>query len=222
MLRSILLTLFLAFGAVEAGAQITVSPNEVTVYSQGATSVLLTYGNLGTRRPVESTWCGALIPATPDVGMKCDPAVIFGRLPLRYNQSTLSGNNSYTDIMSVTPSVARRAYLDAAGGSNGSFFYVRRFAVPGGGGPDEYVAITLRLGGNGAAVPFSITNVRLLWDGGNKTVPFVKPDEALPRITAEIFYTGSGRLVGSTSLRDVSASSVTSMPAALSSGRVSS
>src|ERR1700752_2557195 len=196
MLRSILLTLFLAFGAVEAGAQITVSPNEVTVYSQGATSVLLTYGNLGTRRPVESTWCGALIPATPDVGMKCDPAVIFGRLPLRYNQSTLSGNNSYTDIMSVTPSVARRAYLDAAGGSNGSFFYVRRFAVPGGGGPDEYVAITLRLGGNGAAVPFSITNVRLLWDGGNKTVPFVKPDEALPRITAEIFYTGSGRLVG--------------------------
>jgi hypothetical protein len=45
-------------------------------------------------------------------------------------------------------------------------------------------------------VPFSITNVRLLWDGGNKTVPFVKAGEVLPRITAEIFYTGSGRLIG--------------------------
>src|SRR6185436_5352192 len=76
-----------------------------------------------------------------------------------------------------------------------TFYYVRRFSSAS-GGPDEYVPVTLRLGGNGAAVPFSITNVRLLWDGGNKTVPFVKSGENLPRITAEIFYTGSGRLIG--------------------------
>ena len=191
---TIALAMLLA-GAAPAAAQITVSPSETTVYSQGATSVLLTFGNLGARRPAESTWCGALIPATPDIGMKCDPSVIFGRLPLRYNQSRLSGANAYTDIMSVTPSVARRAYLDAAKGSTSTFYYVRRFVLPT-GGPDEYVPVTLRLGGNGAAVPFSITNVRLLWDGGNKTVPFVKSGEALPRITAEIFYTGSGRLIG--------------------------
>jgi hypothetical protein len=176
-------------------AQITVSPAEATVYSQGATSVFLTFGNLGNRRPVESTWCGAVVAAAPDLGFKCDPSVIFGRLPVRYNQSSLSGNNAYTDIMSVTPSVARRAYLDAARGSASTFYYVRRFTSAS-GGPDEYVPVTLRLGGNGAAVPFSITNVRLLWDGGNKTVPFVKSGETLPRITAEIFYTGSGRLIG--------------------------
>lgn len=185
----------LSIFAIDAAAQITVSPSETTVYSQGATSVLLTFGNLGARRPVEATWCGALVPAAPDLGFKCDPSVIFGRLPVRYNQSTLSGTNAYTDIMSVTPSVARRAYLDAARGSTATFFYVRRFVLPA-GGPDEYVPVTLRLGGNGAAVPFSITNVRLLWDGGNKTVPFVKSGETLPRITAEIFYTGSGRLIG--------------------------
>ncbi len=178
-----------------AAAQISVSPSETTVYSQGATSVFLTFGNLGNRRPVESTWCGAIVPAAPDLGFKCDPSVIFGRLPLRYNQSRLSGDNAYTDIMSVTPSVARRAYLDAARGTRSTFYYVRRF-VSSSGGPDEYAPVTLRLGGNGAAVPFSITNVRLLWDGGNKTVPFVKSGETLPRITAEIFYTGSGRLVG--------------------------
>src|SRR3989440_441396 len=191
----IALALFAACTAPAAAQTVTVSPSETTVYSQGATSVLLTYGNLGARSPAESTWCGALVSASPDIGMKCDPNVIFGRLPVRYNQSRLSGKNAYTDIMSVTPSVARRAYLDAAHGATGTFFYVRRFILAT-GGPDEYVPVTLRLGGNGAAVPFSITNVRLLWDGGNKTVPFVKSGEALPHITAEIIYTGSGRLVG--------------------------
>src|SRR6185369_10496714 len=196
MMRYIFLLVIFCGAVTGANAQITVSPSETTVYSQGATTVLLTFGNLGARRPVESTWCGALVSAAPDIGMKCDESVIFGRLPVRYDQSRLSGTNAYTDIMSVTPSVARRAYLDAAGGANSSFFYVRRFALPNGGGPDEYVPVTLRLGGNGAAIPFSITNVRLLWDGGEKTVPFIKSGEALPRITAEIFYTGSARLIG--------------------------
>lgn len=195
MNKYLLVLMLLCAGVAPAAAQITVSPTETTVYSQGATSVLLTFGNLGNRLPVEATFCGALVPAAPDIGFKCDPSVIFGRLPIRYNQSQLSGNNAYTDIMSVTPSVARRAYLDAARGSRSTFFYVRRFVLPI-GGPDEYVPVTLRLGGNGAAVPFSITNVRLLWDGGNKTVPFVKSGEVLPRITAEIFYTGTGRLIG--------------------------
>ena len=111
------LALCCMFGVV-ANGQITVSPSETTVYSQGATSVLLTFGNLGSRRPVESTWCGAIVSAAPDLGLKCDPVTIFGRLPVRYNQSTLSGTNAYTDIMSVTPSVSRRAYLEAARGAN--------------------------------------------------------------------------------------------------------
>jgi hypothetical protein len=195
MYRLILLIGLLAIWTTVGVAQIAVSPSEATVYSQGATSVLLTFGNLGSRLPAESTWCGALVSAAPDIGMKCDPSVIFGRLPVRYNQSRLSGSNAYTDIMSVTPSVARRAYLDAARGSTATFFYVRRFVLPA-GGPDEYVAVTLRLGGNGAAIPFSITNVRLLWDGGEKTVPFIRSGETLPRITAEVFYTGSARLMG--------------------------
>lgn len=182
-------------GALASAQTITVSPSEATVYSQGATSVFLTFGNLGNRRPVEATFCGALVAAAPDIGMKCDPATIFGRLPLRYNQARLSGTSAYTDIMSVTPSVARRAYLDAARGATATFYYVRRFTNIS-GGADEFVPVTLRLAGNGAGVPFSLTNVRLLWDGGNKTIPFVKSGERLPRITAEIFYTGTGRLIG--------------------------
>jgi hypothetical protein len=96
--------------------------------------------------------------------------------------------------MSIPASVARRAYIDAAGGAEATFFYVRRF-VSTTGGPDEFVPVTIRLSGNGAAVPFSITNVKLTW-GVDKPVILVKPDEKLPKIEAEIFYTGTGRLVG--------------------------
>lgn len=193
-------TLFLALiliglsSASTLAQTVSVSPNSVNAYSQGATSVLLTFGGVINLRPVEATWCGALIPAAPDFGFRCDPATIFGRLPLRYNQSTLSGNNAYTDIMSITPQIARRAYLDAVRGNTSTFFYVRRF-VSTVGGPDEFVPVTIRLTGNGAGVPLSLTEVKLTW-GVGKPVLFVKTGESLPRVQAEITYTGSGRLKG--------------------------
>jgi hypothetical protein len=174
--------------------QVAVTPNNVTAYSQGATSVYLTFSNVVNLNPAESVWCGAIIPATPNIGFQCDPATIFGTLPARYNQSKLV-NNRYTDIMSITPTVARRAYTDAVNGNNSQFFYVRRFSSTI-GGLDQYVAVTIRLSGNGAGVPFSLTAVKLLWQDGTKVVPFIKPDEALPKITAEIRYTGTGRLKG--------------------------
>ncbi len=192
-----LFSIFLVFLCVETvcAQNVTVSPTSATVYSQGATSVFLTFSNAANLRPVSGTFCGDIIPATPDLGFRCDPATIFGSLPVRYDQSRTSGASNYTDVMSVPPSVARRAYQDAVQGK-GTFFYVRRFVRTDGPGPDEYVVVTLRLSGNGASTSFSLTNVKLLWDGGRKTVPFVKSDEPLPSITAEITYTGTGRLVG--------------------------
>ena len=180
--------------AVSAAQQIKVSPDNVTAYSQGATTVFLTYGGVTNKRPVDACWCGDIIPATPDAGFKCNPASIFGCLPVRYNQSALSGNSAYTDIMSIPPSVARRAYVDATKGNQATFFYVRRFASTN-GGPDEYVPLTIRLGGNGAAVPFSLTDVKLSW-GVDKPILFVKGGEKLPQPAAEITYTGTGRLKG--------------------------
>ena len=173
---------------------VSVSPGDVNAYSQGATSVLLTFGGVGNKRAAEASFCGALISAAPDIGFKCDPTTIFGRLPARYDQSTPSGASAYTDIMSITPQVARRAYLDAARGNDSTFFYVRRF-INTSGGLDEYVPVTIRLSGNGARVPLSLTEVKLTW-GVGKPVLFVKPTEKLPRIQAEITYTGTGRLKG--------------------------
>ena len=53
-------------------------PNGVNVSSQGATTVFITFGGLNDQVPVEATWCGELIPAAPDLGLKCDPATVFG------------------------------------------------------------------------------------------------------------------------------------------------
>ncbi len=189
-----LLSILFVLAVNAAGQTVQVSPSSVNAYSQGATSVLLTYGGVINKQPVESTWCGALIPAAPGIGLTCDPATIFGRLPVRYNQSRLSANNSYTDIMSITPQIARRAYLDAVNGEASTFFYVRRF-VSTIGGPDEFVPVTIRLSGNGAGVPLSLTEVKLTW-GVGKPILFVKTGEKLPRVAAEITYTGSGRLIG--------------------------
>lgn len=194
-MKNIILTaIFTLILTATTFAQVAVSPSSVTAYSQGATSVNLTFSNVVNVTPVESVWCGAIIPATPNIGFKCDPATIFGTLPARYNQAKLI-NNRYTDIMSITPTVARRAYADAVNGNNSQFYYVRHF-ISTVGGLDEYVPVTIRLSGNGAGVPFSLTGVKLQWQDGIKVVPFIKPDEDLPKITAEIRYTGTGRLKG--------------------------
>ncbi|MEW6210058.1 MAG: hypothetical protein AB1631_16950, partial [Acidobacteriota bacterium] len=194
MKRFIPLILFFFFAPVAAAQNIRVTPSTVNAYSQGATTVYLTFTGVVNKRPVDACWCGDLISAAPDIGMKCDPATVFGCLPVRYDQSRLGGNSTYTDIMSIPASVARRAYADAASGAEATFFYVRRF-VSLTGGPDEFVPVTIRLSGNGAAVSFSITDVNLVW-GVNKPVLLVKADEKLPRIEAEIKYTGAGRLKG--------------------------
>lgn len=192
-----ILFIFLFFISLIASAQaqeIRVSPSSVNAYSQGATSALLTYSGVKNKQAVESCWCSEVVSAAPDLGVKCNQATILGCLPTRYNRGQLSSNSSYTDVMSIPPSVARRAYVDAAKGNTATFFYVRRFASTT-GGPDEYVPVTIRLSGNGAGVPFSITNVNLKF-AVDKPVLLLKSDEKIPQIHAEVTYTGTGRLKG--------------------------
>ena len=177
-----------------AYAQIRVHPTGVNVNMNGATTAFLTFGGLGTFRTVEAQWCGELISAAPDVGLKCDPSTVFGRLPIRLDQSRLSGTNGFTDIMSIPPSVARRAYQAAAAGQNSSFFYVRRFRSAA-GGADQYVAVTCRLAGGGARVPFSLVDVAVKFDV-ETPILFLKPGEAAAPLSARILYTGTGRLKG--------------------------
>lgn len=195
LLRSVctLGTLAAAGGALPA--QVTVSPTGVNVASQGATTVFLTFGGIGADlAPAEALWCGALLDARPDIGLRCDPATLFGRLPIRFELARASGSGALTDIMTVPASVARRAYQAAAAGERADFFYVRRF-VSRSGGRDVYVAVTCRLTGGGATSPLSLVDVRLAFE---VETPVAVLDAAAPAPAwfAEIAYTGTGRLQG--------------------------
>ena len=194
MRRSALTLLFLGL-AYPATAQIRVDPLGVNVNAQGATTVFLTFGGLRPdQTPVEAFWCGELVPApAPAIGMQCDPATLFGQLPLRYDRSLVQGP-AFSDVMSIPPSVSRRAYQAAVEGQNSAFFYVRRF-VSSSGCADEYVAVTCRLASGGARTPFALTEVELHFDV-ETPILYVRPGVTTPAFEAEIFYNGTGRLQG--------------------------
>jgi hypothetical protein len=175
-------------------AQIRVNPTGVNVNMNGATTAFLTFGGLGQFRAIEAEWCGELISAAPDVGLKCDPSTIFGRLPIRLDQSRLSGTTGFTDIMSIPASVTRRAYQAAQAGQKSSFFYVRRFRNAA-TGQEQYVAVTCRLAGGGARVPFSLVDVTVKFLV-ETPILFLKPGESAPPLSARIGYNGTGRLKG--------------------------
>jgi hypothetical protein len=182
------------FVPFSVSAQVRVNPTGVNVNMNGATTAFLTFGGVSGLTPVEAMWCGELVSAAPDVGLKCDPNTIFGRLPIRLDQSRPSGTSAFTDIMSIPPSVARRAYQAAQSGQTSSFFYVRRFRSNA-GGQDQYVAVTCRLAGGGARVPFSLTDVEVKFDV-ETPILFLQPGEAARPLFARISYNGTGRLKG--------------------------
>jgi hypothetical protein len=185
---------FVVAAPFEGHAQIRVNPTGVNVNMNGATTAFLTFGGLGQFRAIEAEWCGELISAAPDVGLKCDPSTIFGRLPIRLDQSRLSGTTGFTDIMSIPASVTRRAYQAAQTGQKSSFFYVRRFRNVA-TGQEQYVAVTCRLAGGGARVPFSLVDVTVKFLV-ETPILFLKPGESAPPLSARIGFNGTGRLKG--------------------------
>jgi len=183
--------------ASPAAAQISRDPNGVNVNASGATTVFITFGNLNGKVPVEATWCGEIEPAPPPaIGSRCVAGTIFGHLPLRYDQGRITaGRDAFTDIMSIPPSVARRAYQAAREGENSAFFYVRRFVDPTGARPDEFVPVTCRMAGGGARVPFALLDVRLGFETEDLVLS-LDTGEAPPPLSARILYNGTGRLAG--------------------------
>ena len=179
-------------GASPAAAQIRVNPTGVNVSGQSATTVFLTFGPLDGYVPAEALWCGDLTAAA-GVGVQCDPSTIYGSLPARYDRSSVGSNGALTDIMSVPASVSRRAYQAAVAGKSAEFFYVRHFVKTG--AREQWVAVTCRLTGGGARVPLSLVDVQLAF-GVETPVLQVAAGEKLPPISAQIVYTGTGRLQG--------------------------
>jgi len=187
------------FGALTAtqplDAQIRVHPTGVSTNAMNPTTVFLSFGGLRNQIPAEGIWCGEIVAAVlPDRGQMCDPKTIFGRLPLRSSLDRIGAGGSFTDIMSIPASVARRAFQSAVGLTSGTFFYVRRFSNTV-GGASEFVVVTCRLTGGGANVPFSLTNVTVAFET-ELPVQFVSPGQTPPAFSATVAYNGSGQLRG--------------------------
>lgn len=188
-------TILLLALCATAHAQIRVSPAAVNVNAQGASTVFLSYGAI---RPdqfsVEALWCGDVVSAAPDLGLKCDPTSTWGRLPLRNDLTRPSGSGGLTDIMTIPQNVIRRAYESALKGRVSSFYYVRRFSSNA-GKPDEYIPIVCRLTGPGARVPLALTDVKLRFSS-DQLVLSTPAGQPPPPLFAELTYTGTGRLIG--------------------------
>lgn len=175
---------------------ILVNPTGVNVNSQDPTVVFLTFGQIPVGyQPAEALWCGQLVaPPPPALGLACRPDTIYGALPVRHDLSRSSGTLGLTDIMSIPPAVVRRAFQTADAGGDAGFFYVRRF-VSTLGDPDQYVAVTCRMAGGGARVPFALTDVKYV-STTDEPIVFLKRGEKLPVKGVEIRYNGTGRLKG--------------------------
>jgi hypothetical protein len=180
----------LALGAAPAAAQISVNPTGVSTRTLGPSTAFLTFRNLQPgQQAAEGVWCGEIDPLTRE----CEPGTIFGRLPSGLDLGRQSGSANFTDIMTIPPSVARRAYQAAERGDDSEFFYVRRFVSTL--GPDEFVAVSCRLAGGGARSPFGLVDVKMRFEA-DRPVVFVPRSSSPPPLRAEIVYNGSGRLKG--------------------------
>lgn len=192
-----LLLLAPGLGMAQMGnANIRVSPAAVSVNTHGATTAILTFSGLGEYAPAEGLWCGNVIGATSR-DVRCDPATIYGQAPAPGAGAASSGG-VFMDVMAVPASVAQRAYEAALAGKPAKFFYVRRFvssSATKAAGPDQYGVVACLLGGGGANAPFALTNVRLRVEP-EAPVVFVKRGDRPPQMTAELAYTGTGRLRG--------------------------
>jgi hypothetical protein len=187
--RLLLTTVLLQYLASFAHA-VTVNPTGVNTRINGATTAFLTFIGLNNQRPMEGTWCGAINPDG-----SCVPGTIFGILPPRSDFSRASGGRNFTDIMTIPPSVARRAYQDALRGNASEFFYVRRFQSLS-GGSDEFVPVTCRMAGGGARSPLALTEVHVRFNNNDAPVLAVNQGQPMQPFSAEVQYNGSGRLKG--------------------------
>jgi len=191
---TLVLSALLALLPPAAAAQISVNPTGVNVNSFAETVVFLTFGGLQGHVPVEAVWCGEVEDAFPDVGVRCVPSTVLGSLPSGFDLSLASGTNALSDIMTIPASVSRRAYERALQGGRSEFFYVRRFRSPV-GGPDIFVAVTCRLAGGGARVPFALLDVRPSFEVDTPVLT-VPGGTTPPPFSAGIRYNGSGLLTG--------------------------
>jgi len=199
--KKYLLILLGILSSTQSFAVTGVNPSGVNVRHNGASTVFLTFQDLDTNEVAKDAfWCGEVTATGVSATNPCVAGSIFGHLPVRVDRSqksTAGAFSNLTDIMSIPPSVARRAFQAAIKGADSDFFYVRHFT--GGNSGDRFVTVTCRLAGGGARSPLALLDVQVGFtaDKGVKdSVYLVERNKAPSSFAATVLYNGSGRLKG--------------------------
>jgi len=199
--KKYLLILLGIISSTQSFAVTGVNPSGVNVRHNGASTIFLTFQDLDTNEVAQDAfWCGEVTATGVSATNPCVSGTIFGHLPVKIDRSQKSTAGSFTnltDIMSIPPSVVRRAFQAAIKGANSDFFYVRHFT--GGDSGDRYVTVTCRLAGGGARTPLSLLDVQVGFteDKGVKDpVYLVERNKTPSGFAATVLYNGTGRLKG--------------------------
>ncbi len=173
-----------------AGTIVQVSPTLADVSSSDASNVSIRYSFTGVDLPLAGQFCSSLVGAYPPggvvVGNPCAVPIGFVGSILNYSPlSLIASENLY-----VPQSVARLAYQTARRTGNSIFYFVRQFSS------GRSTVVQLRLSGNAANSPVSISQVRMIFKPANQPIAFIQRAQSIPDFEAHIRYNGAGLLRG--------------------------
>lgn len=165
-----------------------VSPTLADVASTGNSSVAIRYTLAAADTPLGGQFCTSLIGAYPPNGVSngnpCAASLGYTNSVVSYAPNSLQANEN----LNIPQSVARQAYQAAQASGNSIFYFVRQFAS------GKYGVVQLRLSGNAANAPLTLTEVKLAFRPSNQPIAQVQHGQAVPRFGAQIRYRGAGLL----------------------------
>ena len=103
----------------------SVNPTGVNINRTDTTTVFLSFRGTAGQVSDQAFWCGEItVPAnTVTTTNPCVAGTLFGRLPERLDQAR-PGADTLTDIMTIPPSVARRAVQAARDGVEEDLWHI--------------------------------------------------------------------------------------------------
>jgi hypothetical protein len=178
----------------------SVSPLQIGL-SSGRTARLLayTFANAGAVSPRAGYLCTQLVAGAPPSGATsfppCAPGAQSGALPLESAGLQVQhggGQARALETVSFPESVFRLAVAQARSSGGAPLYFIREFDGP------SYAVVQLVAVGASMADPLTLTDVRMGFETGGARRPTlsIAPGQALPPVTAEILYSGSGTLRG--------------------------
>jgi hypothetical protein len=179
-----------------AGGVTAVGTRPQAVSSSGLSAVQIRYTLAGPDTALSGMFCSEVDPAMSTNGTSgvspTPPCIPGSALGYANGSNFIATGNTGRESVQVPPGVTQLAYQRALQSGKADLFFVRQFAS------GVYAVQHLRLAGNAANRPFTLTRVELAFkEGGSRQpVTFVARDGVVSPLAAFIDYQGAGLLKG--------------------------